>query len=101
MTTVNVRLSAALAQAVASPRLTVTLRDDPAGAATVGATVGALLDDLAASYPLLAPRIRHVIVSVAGRHVDHGEPLAEGQEVVIVLPSAGGAARTGVGIVPQ
>ena len=44
MTTVNVRLSAALAQAIASPRLTMTLRDDPTG----GATVGALLDDLAA-----------------------------------------------------
>ena len=99
MTTVNVRLSAALAQAVAAPRLRVTLRDDPAGeaagraadGAADGATVGALLDELAAGYPLLAPRLRHVIVSVAGRHVDRGEPLAEGQEVVIVLPAAGGA----------
>ena len=94
MTTVNVRLSAALAQAVAAPRLRVTLRDDPAGEAAGraadGATVGALLDELAAGYPLLAPRLRHVVVSVAGRHVDRGEPLAEGQEVVIVLPAAGG-----------
>lgn len=83
MTTVNVRFSAALAQAAGSPRLRITLAD--------GATVGALLDELAASYPHLAGRLPHLIVAVAGRHVGRDEPLQDGQEVVLVSPSAGGA----------
>ena len=83
MLTVNVRFSAALAQAAGSPRLRIALVD--------GATVGALLDELSASFPHLASRLPHLIVAVAGRHVGRAEPLQDGQEVVLVSPSAGGA----------
>jgi molybdopterin converting factor small subunit len=83
MTTVNVRFSAALAQAAGSPRLRLSLPD--------AATVGALLDQLAAEQPALAPRLLHVVVAVAGRHAGREELLADGQEIVLVMPSAGGA----------
>ena len=83
MITVTIRLSAALAQVTGSPRLRLALPGEP--------TVGALLDQLAAEQPALAPRLNHLIVAVAGRHVGREEPLAEGQEVVLVMPAAGGA----------
>ena len=89
MITVNVRFSAALAQAAGSPRLRLALSDNVTG----GATVGALLDELARSMPHLAARLPHMIVAVGGRHVGREEPLAEGQEVVIVMPAAGGTVR--------
>jgi molybdopterin converting factor small subunit len=81
--TVNVRFSAALAQAAGTPRLRMVLADDT--------TVGDLLDQLAAGQPGLASRIPFLVVAVAGRHVGRDEPLQDGQEVVLVLPAAGGA----------
>jgi molybdopterin converting factor small subunit len=83
MITVNVRFSAALAQAAGSPRRRISLAD--------GATVSALLDELATGFPHLANRLPHLVVAVAGRHVGREEPLADGQEVVLVMPAAGGA----------
>lgn len=83
MIAVNVRFSAALAQAAGSPRLRMTLAD--------GATVASLLDELAASFPHLASRLPHLVVAVAGRHVGRAEPLLDGQDVVLVMPAAGGA----------
>jgi molybdopterin converting factor small subunit len=91
MTTVNVRFSAALAQAAGAPRLSIALRD--------GATVGSLLDELAAGFPHLASRLPLLVVAVAGRHVGREEPLADGQEVVLVMPAAGGSA-TGANRLP-
>ncbi len=80
---VNVRFSAALAQATGTPRLRLILAD--------GATVGNLLDQLAAEQPTLANRLSHLVVAVSGRHVGRDEPLHDGQEVVLVMPAAGGA----------
>jgi molybdopterin converting factor small subunit len=85
MIAVNVRFSAALAQAAGSPRLRLALAD--------GATVGSLLDELAFALPNLGSRLPHLIVAVAGRHAGREEPLADGQEVVLVMPAAGGAVR--------
>jgi molybdopterin converting factor small subunit len=82
MITVNVRFSAALAQTAGSPRLRMTLADD--------STVGSLLDELAATFPHLASRLPHLVIAVAGRHVGRDELLAEGQEVLLVMPAAGG-----------
>jgi molybdopterin converting factor small subunit len=82
-TYVTVRFSAALAQVVGVPRLRVALAPQ--------ATVGDLLDQLAAEQPAVAPRLAHLVVAVAGRHVGHTEPLADGQEVVLVMPAAGGS----------
>ncbi len=84
-TTVNVRLSAALAQAAIAPRLRMTLAGE--------ATAVALLAQLAAEQPALAGRLAHVVVAVAGRHVAGSEALQEGQEVVLILPAAGGNRR--------
>jgi molybdopterin converting factor small subunit len=81
-TTVTVRLSAALAQAAGTPRLRIVLGDAP--------SVGALLDQLAAEQPALAGRLAHVVVAMGGRHVGRDEPLRDGQEVVLVMPAAGG-----------
>lgn len=81
-TTVNVRLSAALAQAANAPRLRISLSGAP--------TVDALLDQLAAEQPSLAPHLTRLVVAVAGRHVGRDEPLQDGQEVVLVMPAAGG-----------
>jgi molybdopterin converting factor small subunit len=80
---VTVRFSAALAQIAGAPRLRVEL---PAGA-----IVGDLLDQLAIEQPAVAPRLAHLVVAVAGRHVGHNELLHDGQEVVLVMPAAGGA----------
>lgn len=82
MTTVNVRFSSALAQVAGAPRLRMVLAGD--------ASVGLLLDELAASFPHLASRLPYLVVAVAGRHVGREEPLVEGQEVVLVMPAAGG-----------
>ena len=81
--TVNVRFSAALAQSAGTPRLQMPLLE--------GATVGDLLDQLAAAQPHLAPRIPYLVVAVGGRHVGRDEPLHYGQEVVLVKLAAGGA----------
>ncbi len=81
--TVNVRFSAALAQTAGTPRLQMSLSE--------GATVGDLLEGLAAAQPDLAGRLAHLVVAVGGRHVGRDEPLHDGQEVVLVMPAAGGA----------
>ena len=80
--TVNVRFSAALAQTAGTPRLQMSLAE--------GATVGDLLDQLAVAQPHLAGRLSHLVVAVGGRHVGRDEPLQDGQEVVLVMPAAGG-----------
>jgi molybdopterin converting factor small subunit len=80
--TVNVRFSAALAQSAGTPRLQISLPE--------GATVGDLLDQLATAQPHLAGRIPYLVVAAGGRHVDRAEPLHEGQEIVLVMPAAGG-----------
>ena len=80
--TVNVRFSAALAQSAGTPRLQMALPE--------GATVGDLLDQLATAQPHLAARIPHLVVAVGGSHAGRDEPLRDGQEVVLVMPAAGG-----------
>lgn len=80
--TVHVRFSAALAQSAGTPRLQMAMPE--------GGTVGDLLDQLAASQPHLAGRIPHLVVAVGGRHAGRDEPLRDGQEVVLVMPAAGG-----------
>ena len=80
--TVNLRFSAALAQSAGTPRLQMFLLE--------GATVGDLLDQLASAQPHLSARIPHLVVAIAGRHAGRDERLHDGQEVVLVMPAAGG-----------
>ncbi|MFN8469260.1 MAG: MoaD/ThiS family protein [Caldilineaceae bacterium] len=81
--TVNVRFSAALAQTAGTPRLQMSLAE--------GSTVGDLLDQLAVAQPHLAGRLSNLVVAAGGHHVGRDEPLQDGQEIVLVMPAAGGA----------
>lgn len=78
---VMVRLSRGLAEAVGQPRLAV---DVPAGA-----TVGDLVQHLHRQVPAAA--LVHAVAVVDGQCAPPGQPLAEGQEVALLLPVAGGA----------
>jgi molybdopterin converting factor small subunit len=80
--TVRVRLGAGLARLSAAPLLTVSLPD--------GATVEALFARLRETEPELAPALRSVLPVVAGEHVTRDQPLADRQEVALLLPVSGG-----------
>lgn len=79
---IQTRLSGELAQQVGMARLSVTLPD--------GATVADLLDWLRQQYPTTTARLETAVPIIAGRHVSPTEPLADGQEVALLLPIAGG-----------
>ena len=80
--TVRVRLGAGLAPASGNPRLAVTLVAD--------ATVADLVAHLREQYPTLTSKLNIAIPIVSGRHASPAQPLAEGQEVALLLPVAGG-----------
>jgi molybdopterin converting factor small subunit len=80
--TVRVRLGAGLARLSAAPFLNVEVAE--------GATVGDLFARLAESEPQLAPALRSVLPVVAGEHVTRDQPLADRQEVALLLPVSGG-----------
>ena len=79
---VRVRLGAGLAPASGNPRLAVTLVAD--------ATVADLVAHLREQFPPLTPKLNIAIPIVSGRHASLYQPLAEGQEVALLLPVAGG-----------
>ena len=80
--TVRVRLGAGLAPASGNSRLAVTLVAD--------ATVADLVAHLREQYPPLISKLNIAIPIVSGRHASPAQPLAEGQEVALLLPVAGG-----------
>ena len=81
--TVQVRLSAGLAQKVGLARLTVTLSN--------GSTVADLREQLRAQHPAAAPQLALAVPVIAGQHVDWEVPLSSDQEVAFLLPIAGGS----------
>jgi molybdopterin converting factor small subunit len=80
--TVRVRLGAGLARLSAAPLLDVEVAE--------GATVGDLFARLADSQPELAPALRSALPVVQGEHVTRDQPLADRQEVALLLPVSGG-----------
>ncbi len=80
--TVRVRLGAGLARLSSAPLKTVQLPE--------GATVSELFARLAQDEPDLAPALRSVLPVVAGEHVPRDQPLADRQEVALLLPVSGG-----------
>jgi molybdopterin converting factor small subunit len=80
--TVRVRLGAGLARLSAAPLKSVQLAE--------GATVGDLFARLSEDEPDLAPALRSVLPVVAGEHVTRDHPLADRQEVALLLPVSGG-----------
>ena len=83
MPVIDVRLSAALAQVAGRPRLQAEVAP--------GATVATLIAQLGQDVPALAGRLDQVVVAIGGQHVGQNEPVQPGQEVVLVMPAAGGA----------
>jgi molybdopterin synthase catalytic subunit/molybdopterin synthase sulfur carrier subunit len=79
---VDVRLGSGLARLAGAPRLQVDVR--------AGATVGDLLDVVAAQRPAVAAGLPGALTVVSGSQVGGGRVLAEGDEVAVLVPVAGG-----------
>jgi molybdopterin converting factor small subunit len=81
--TVRVRLGSGLAQLSAAPFISVDLAE--------GATVRDLFERLGADEPQLAAALPSALPVVGGEHVPRDQPLADRQEVALLLPMSGGA----------
>jgi molybdopterin synthase catalytic subunit/molybdopterin synthase sulfur carrier subunit len=79
---VAIRTTGALRD-VLGPRRALALPDD--------ATVADLLAFLGALDPAAAEALGRTVVSIGGATVDRGRALADGDEVALILPVAGGA----------
>lgn len=80
---INIRLSAGLAYAAGQTRLALILEDP--------ASVGDAICALTAQQPTLQGRLERALPMLGGRHVDRATPLADGVELLLLLPAAGGA----------
>jgi sulfur-carrier protein len=80
---IDVRLGPGLATAAGTPRLRVALQH--------GATVDTLLDRLRELEPAIATGLDAALPVVRGTHATRLQPLADGDEVALLLPVAGGA----------
>ncbi len=78
----RVRLGAGLARLSTAPLVTVELAD--------GATVAELFRRLGEAQPELAPALRAALPVVAGEHVARDRPLADREQVALLLPVSGG-----------
>jgi molybdopterin synthase sulfur carrier subunit len=79
---VRVRLGAGLNRFAAAPNLAFELPET--------ATVDDLLAALADDQPQLAPALRSALPVLGGAHVERARPLADGEEVALLMPVAGG-----------
>jgi molybdopterin synthase catalytic subunit/molybdopterin synthase sulfur carrier subunit len=80
---IRVRLGAGLNRLADAPLLAVELAD--------AATVEDLLAAVAAEQPSLGPALRSVLTVVRGEQLERSSPLAQGDEVALLIPVAGGA----------
>ena len=83
---IAVRLGSGLSRLAGGPRLEVELAD--------GATVGDLLDRVAADRPVLVAGLPSVLTVVRGSQVAGDRVLEEGDEVALLIPVAGGEGNT-------
>jgi molybdopterin synthase sulfur carrier subunit len=83
---VLVRLGSGLATAAGTRRLRVELPGE--------STVETLLARLGEVEPAIAPALESALPVLRGTHASATEPLADGDEVAILIPVAGGAGRT-------
>ncbi len=79
---VRVRLGGGLSRLSSAPLLSLDLAD--------GATVEDLLGRLRETEPDLAPALRAALPVVDGAHAPRDRPLADRQEVALLLPVSGG-----------
>jgi molybdopterin converting factor small subunit len=80
---VQVRFGGGLATAAGTSRLGVELPHD--------ATVETLIDHLGALEPSIAVGLGSALPVVRGVHATRGQRLADGDEVALLMPVAGGA----------
>jgi molybdopterin synthase sulfur carrier subunit len=80
---VLVRLGSGLATAAGTRRLRVELPGE--------ATVDTLLARLGEVEPAIGPALDSALPVLRGAHASGGEPLADGDEVALLIPVAGGA----------
>ena len=80
---IAVRLGSGLSRLAGGPRLDVELED--------GATVGDLLDRVAEDRPVLTDGMPSVLTVVRGSQVAGDRVLADGEEVALLIPIAGGS----------
>jgi molybdopterin converting factor small subunit len=78
-----VRLGSGLATAAGTRRLRVEVPQE--------ATVDTLIERLRDTQPSLAPALDSALPVLRGTHAGGAEPLAEGDEVALLIPVAGGA----------
>jgi molybdopterin synthase sulfur carrier subunit len=82
---VQVRLGSGLATAAGIRRLRVELPGE--------ATVDALLTRVGELEPAIAPALDSALPVVKGTHASRAQALADGDEVALLIPVAGGAPR--------
>jgi molybdopterin converting factor small subunit len=79
---IAVRLGTGLSRVAGGPRLAVDVAE--------GATVGDVLARVAAERPAVAAGLPSALTVVRGTQVDGDRVLAEGDEVAVLTPVAGG-----------
>lgn len=79
---VQVRLGSGLATAAGTRRLRVELPRE--------ATVDTLLVRVGELEPAIAPALGSALPVVKGTHADRTQPLADGDEIALLIPVAGG-----------
>lgn len=84
MVYVQVRLGSGLAAAAGARRLQVELPRE--------ATVDTLLERLRATEPVIAPALDSALPVLRGTHASGAQALADGDEVALLIPVAGGGA---------
>jgi molybdopterin converting factor small subunit len=80
---VQVRLGSGLVTAAGTRRLRVALPQE--------ATVDTLIERLRHTEPSIAPALDSALAVLRGAHASGADPLAEGDEVALLIPVAGGA----------
>jgi molybdopterin converting factor small subunit len=81
---IEVRLGPGLATAAGASRLHVALPQ--------GATVQSLLERIGSLEPAIAAGLDSALPVVGGSHATRGQQLADGDQVALLMPVAGGAA---------
>ena len=79
---IDVRLGTGLSRIAGGPRLAIDVAE--------GATVGDVLARVAEERPAIAGGLPSALTVVRGTQVDGGRVLAEGDEVAVLTPVAGG-----------
>jgi len=79
---IDVRLGSGLSRLAGSPRLAVDVDD--------GSTVEDVLGRVASERPALAPGLPSALTVVGGTQVGGERVLAEGEELAVLTPVAGG-----------